>query len=213
LGDSTAVGAGADRVQDTIAGRLAFDFPGSDIINVGTNGSIIRDVLSQLEPVKDQKFDMVIISTGGNDVISFTSLYKIQQDLEQIFQITKNMCEQKVFFLLYVNFAATPLFPALIRLLLIRRAKLLYEIIRGVGVRERVPIIELFAEPKDDPMQGNPSFYFAKDGIHPNSEGYRLWYNRMWRVMTSRGFYYSHHDANLMGSETFASQPTESVSH
>ncbi len=199
LGDSTAVGTGANRTQDTLAGRLAYDFPESQIINLGVNGSLISNVLKQLEQVKGMKFDMIVISTGGNDIINFTSFRKVWRDLQKIFQITKVMCEHRVFMMLYLNLGNAPLFPRFMQLLLMRRGKRLYEEIRKIGTKERVPIIEIFTTEHENDFINNPRLYFARDGVHPSSEGYRIWYNRMWRAMSERGLYYSRHGTTLTG--------------
>jgi hypothetical protein len=63
LGDSTAVGAGANP-EETIGGRLSKKF-NVDVINLGVNGAQTKDVVSQIKTVSEQKFYLTIIHIGN----------------------------------------------------------------------------------------------------------------------------------------------------
>jgi lysophospholipase L1-like esterase len=52
----------------------------------------------------------------------------------------------------------------------------------------RIPSIELFTTESDNPFLEKPHELFARDGIHPSSRGYQIWYNRMWLEMNKSGF-------------------------
>jgi lysophospholipase L1-like esterase len=191
LGDSTAVGTGADRPEDTIAGMLAHDFPKSQIINLGKNGAVTSDLIRQVKQVTGQKFDMVIISIGGNDCWSLISRRKIGQSLEFCFKETKAMSNGKVIFLMYNNIGSAPIFPFFVQLLLKGRIKNVQDVIYHTAQKSGITLIDLFNKAESNPFQKNPTGLFAKDGIHPSSAGYRLWYTRMWRKMREIGFVYT----------------------
>ncbi len=193
LGDSTAVGTGASSAKDSIAGRLAKDFPRSEIRNLGKNGGLISDVKTQIMSVAHERFDLIIISAGGNDAWSFTSLKSIDNNLTTVFSIAKEISAGKVFFLVYNNLGDAPIFPKIIRLFLrIRTTKIQHQIL-DTATRLNVPIINLFTDTKNNPFTQSPKTLFAADGIHPSSEGYRLWYNRMWREMIQMGYHFTDH--------------------
>jgi lysophospholipase L1-like esterase len=188
LGDSTAVGTGADSIDDTIAGRLMHDFPHSQIINLGKNGGLITDVCHQINTVREQKFDLIIISVGGNDVYNFTSKKSITRDLLTIFDETKQMSNGRVFFLLYNNLGDAPIFPRTIRYILKRRSIYVQSAIEYLAAIKEISVIKIFSDEKNNPFLREPSKFFAKDGIHPSSHGYRIWYHRMWMELVKLGF-------------------------
>jgi len=191
IGDSTAVGTGAAKPEDSIAGRLGRDFQNSEIINLGTDGSRTRDVMVQLKKVADQKFDMVIISTGGNDIWHFSNIKKLGRNLEEALDLAKEISNHKVILLLYNNIGSAPIFSFLIRGLLKRRARKVQEKFQNVAELKKVPCIELFAQEENNPFLQNPDLLYAADKIHPSSEGYKMWYNRMWLSMVQRGYLFS----------------------
>lgn len=191
LGDSTAVGTGASSPEDTIAGRLAHDFPNTQVINLGKNGGLIADVRTQIDKVKNQNFDMIIITAGGNDVWHFTRLSRIRRLLLSIFRDANAMSNNRVIFLIYNNIGSAPLFPSLLQYILRKRCVKVQSLIQKTALESRVPTIDLFSKEDHNPFLKNPKELFASDGIHPSSRGYALWYNRMWRKMVQNGFHFN----------------------
>ncbi len=191
LGDSTAVGTGAHAPEETIAGRLAHDFPNAQIVNVAQNGGIIKDLTKQIEKVSGQTFDIIIISAGGNDVWHFSRLKTIRTHLTGVFLQALTMSNHRVIFLHYNSIGSAPLFPFLIQFFLKIEEKRIYKTIHAVASELQVPIINLFTEETDNPFLKNPKHLFARDGIHPSSRGYEVWYHRMWLEMVRNGYYSS----------------------
>ncbi|MEZ4195418.1 MAG: SGNH/GDSL hydrolase family protein [Candidatus Paceibacterota bacterium] len=190
LGDSTAVGTGASRAEDSIAGRLAHDFPNVEIVNLGKNGGLFSDVRKQIDLVKKEKFDLIIISVGGNDVWSLTSRSSIGNHLVYILRNAYRMSNGNVFFLLYNNIGDAPIFPKFLRVVLKWRCNRIHSIVKQIAFHMKIPVISLFAEEANNPFTRSPKELFAKDGVHPSSKGYALWYKRMWREMVLRGFHF-----------------------
>jgi len=191
LGDSSAVGTGADKPEDTIAGKLGHDFPNTQIINLGKNGTRIVDLLRQLKKVSGQKFDMVIICTGGNDVWNFSNLKKLGRHLGTALDKAKEISDHRVIFLMYHNVGSAPIFSRIVRSVLKPRGEKVQQKIKKITEEKRVPCIELFTREEVNPFLKKPNILFAADGIHPSSEGYRIWYNRMWMIMVKNGFLFS----------------------
>lgn len=197
LGDSTAVGTGSKSVEETLAGRLAKDFPHSDIINLAENGSKTRDVLQQMQYLRDKKIDMAIISTGGNDIWAYTRLEKLTEDLRAVLERAKEISGQHVILLFFGNEGSAPFFPWPIRLWLMRRTKRVKDVFVAVAAGQQVPIIDLFSNSLENPFVIDPKRYFARDRLHPSGAGYGEWYKRMWRIMVEQGYLY--HDTNKQG--------------
>lgn len=192
VGDSTAVGTGARYEKDTIAGRLRRDFPNAEIVNAAVNGSLIEDVPRQLSEHKNTAFNIIFISTGGNDIWHFTRVKKIRHNLEITLEIAKKMSNYHVILLLYNNIGDAPAFSMFVfKALLRRRGELVHSIFRDISHKAGIPYIELFSTEKENNPFMNQKKYkklFAVDGTHPSGDGYGLWYNRMWREMVRYGY-------------------------
>lgn len=194
LGDSTAVGTGAKDIEETLAGRLAKDFPRTNIINLAENGSKTIGVLQQIKGLHDSKVDMAIISTGGNDIWAYTSLQKITEDLRSILKQAKEISDHHVILLFFGNEGTAPFFPWPIRSWLNHRTELVKNIFLFVANEQKVPIIDLFSNPRENPFVIDPKRFFAEDRLHPSGAGYGEWYKRMWRIMVEKGYLY--HDTD-----------------
>lgn len=197
LGDSTAFGRGAAQPEDSIAGRLGRDFPHTEIINLGVNGATTSEVVQQLAKVQGQHFNLVLLFTGGNDIWHFTSLPVLTRALTRLISETAAISDHKVVVLFYANFGLSPLFPPFIRSVLVRRMLKVRDLFIQVCNLHNVAYIELFPETDlNNPFSEDPKRYFSYDYTHPSSEGYRLWYNRMWREMQARGYQFEDENRN-----------------
>lgn len=181
LGDSTAVGTGADRPEDTLSGKLAHDIPQITIHNRASNGARVRDLLPVLQSIGSARYDLVIISIGGNDIWHLSSPDKLERQLSTILDWTNRISGQHVILLGYSNIGSAPLFPGWLRRYLGRRALRQRDIFRRTAHAKHVKFIDLLTVDSADPFQKKPKVFFAKDGIHPSSAGYHLWYRMMWR--------------------------------
>ena len=83
VGDSTAVGTGADAPQDSLPGRIGQDHPRWHIDNLAANGARYADVAAQLEQAP-AGYDLVLVLAGGNDVIRLTALDTLRTQIDQV---------------------------------------------------------------------------------------------------------------------------------
>ena len=83
VGDSTAVGLGCVSTEESVAGRIAREFPYASIENHAQCGARVANVLKQLESVSGP-YDAVLIAVGGNDVIRGTRERALLRDLEAV---------------------------------------------------------------------------------------------------------------------------------
>jgi lysophospholipase L1-like esterase len=189
-GDSTGVGTGAKRPEETIAGRLAKEYPRTSIINISENGAITHDLMHQLAKAPSRTYDMIILSTGGNDIWRFTDLVTLGEDLAAALAKATEMSNHRVLLLFYGNMGLAPIFPALFRNVFTRQTYKVRAVFQSVADAYQVPIIELFTAEDRNPFQENPRTYYAVDMIHPSNKGYEMWYNRMWRIMSTQGYHF-----------------------
>lgn len=183
VGDSTAFGTGASRVEETLAGRFAHDFPDVEVINYAVNGSRTKDVMSQLKRADGKRFNLVLISTGGNDVWRFTNLRKVRKDLCKALTCAQEISNGKTILLIYNYVALAPAFPFFLRSAIVRRGEIIDTMFLDVAQRFGIEAVEVFSREQRFSFARNSYKYFAADGIHPNSEGYRVWYARLWSAI------------------------------
>ncbi|MBU6214726.1 hypothetical protein KGM48_02675 [Patescibacteria group bacterium] len=192
IGDSTAYGTGASRPEDTLAGRLGRDFPTAEIVNKAINGSKAKSALEQLRSTEGQ-FDLILICTGGNDIWSYTRLATLEQHMDNLLTEAVGRSNHQVVVLFYPNFATADIFPNPLHSIMTRRSQEVFNLFSRVTSAFNVPLIDLFTTFKSRDffsvrVAEDRDQYVAADKMHPNSEGYRLWYNRMWREMVEHRF-------------------------
>lgn len=190
LGDSTAVGTGAKDPSKTIAAFLARDFPNTNIINKAINGSLTSSVAAQLKAAESSTYNMIIISTGGNDVWNVTRSKKLKRDIQGILKQANFMSNNRAVLLFFGNEGSAPFFPMFLTGLLMRRTEMVRSVFAQVAAEEKVPFIELFSNSKKNPFVIEPNKYFAPDGLHPNDAGYWEWYKHLWRLMVGSNYFF-----------------------
>lgn len=189
-GDSTAVGTGSKDPVRTLAGFLAKDFPMMSIENVAVNGTTTREVLTQLNHAEAERYEGILISTGGNDVWKFTPLTSLREDIHSVLTTSKAMCDGKVLFVFFGNEGSAPFFPTLFRKILMWRTRKVLALFREVANEHNVPLLELFTKEAENPFVKDPSTHFALDGLHPSQAGYWEWYKRLWRIIAEHEYHW-----------------------
>lgn len=187
IGDSTAYGRGASRPEDTLAGRFGHDFPAAEIVNKAVNGSGVKEALKQIRQTTGV-FDLIVISTGGNDVWSFRSVFSVGTALKTLVSEAVARSNHQVVLLFYTNFNIISIFPKMLQSTLAHRSRQFYTLFESVAAMYQVPLVDLFTTFKSEDIfslkaASERNRYVAPDKMHPNSEGYRLWYNRLWKEM------------------------------
>jgi lysophospholipase L1-like esterase len=197
-GDSTAVGVGAKRPEETLMGMFAHDFPDVEIHNSAVNGALTRHVIMQLKEVEHEHYSLALISVGGNDAWRFTSLRNLERDLDVVLRKAMMITDNRVILLIYNMSKSDPVAPIFLHHLLIRHSLKINQMFRVIASNYGIKCVEIFTEGKTDPFGRRAEKVFAPDGFHPNSRGYRLWYNRLWRILA--GGNYGLHDPKLHSS-------------
>lgn len=178
IGDSTAVGTGAQEPGESVAGRLGHDHPGIEIKNLAKNGDKIEDLIPKLENLTDEKYDLIIIQAGGNNILQFTDTRKFEKDMSQVLDLAKNI-GANVVLITTGNVGIAPFFPRPIGYFYTKRTQTVREIALRLTKEKNVIYVDLFRAEGDDPFVQDPERYHAKDLLHPSGDGYGIWYDKL----------------------------------
>lgn len=176
-GDSTAVGVGAGDSRDSVAGRLASAYPHLAITNVARSGAKFAEVAEQLRAVPG-RFDTVLVQAGGNEAIGFAGMDAIEADLRRLLA---HAAERggRVVFMPAGNEGNAPMFSWPLSAWIRHRARALHALEVRVARDAGVTFVDLYKEGDADPFVQHPQRYFARDGLHPSSAGYGLWFTEL----------------------------------
>lgn len=174
-GDSSAVGTGATRHEDSTAGRIAADYPEAEIANLSRNGMKAAELLERLERAHLGTFDMVVLQIGGNDIIRGTKLPELEQVIRKLVPVAKKL-SPRVVIMHSGNLGAAPFFPWLVGKYFTQRTRLVRDMYIKIAKDFGIVYADLFEEKPTDVFSKESKRYYAGDLFHPSSEGYGLWY-------------------------------------
>ncbi|MEX2341280.1 MAG: GDSL-type esterase/lipase family protein [Candidatus Paceibacterota bacterium] len=174
LGDSTAVGVGAYRKEDTIPALLGF----SSVENKAVSGARVADLEKQMTEAQKEKYDLILIMIGANDVIRFANAKRTAEALRKVLGILPEN-ERLVFVLSAGNVGGTKLFPWFVRPFHTRLNMKYHDEFETVVTEAGGEYVNLYENPKTDPFIEEPHIYLAPDGLHPSSKGYAVWLEKI----------------------------------
>ncbi len=176
VGDSTAVGTGASAPAASVAGLIAREHPLLTVVNRARDGARFSDIAAQLE--SEEKFDVILVLGGGNDVIRLTRYELLEHDVARTAELARTRA-RLVIFMPAGNVGNAPFFFAPWSWLMTERARQLHGFVRQAATDNGALYVDLFKEKADDPFAQRPGELHASDGLHPSDAGYRLWYDEM----------------------------------
>ena len=178
-GESTGVGTGARDPQDSVAGRFGADAPDATIENISKNGARMSDLLSALQALpQGKKFDIIVLQIGGNDILNFTSVSVVQENLKKVLAEAK-LRGNRVYLMTTGDVGNAPAFGPVLSHLYSVRTKELTPLFVEETTYAGVGYVDLFEAKETDPFALEPLKYHAGDGVHPSSEGYGIWYGKL----------------------------------
>lgn len=182
LGDSTGVGVGADRPEETVAGRAARHIGATYVENLAEVGAETEDLLEQARKAKLPHYSLLLIHIGGNDVILFHNPKKTGAYLSDFLENAPRA--DKVIILSAGNVGGATIFPRLIRLLHTFLNRRLHRVFENVAKKHGVTYVNLYEPFYKDPFLRDPNRYLSMDGLHPSSYGYGLWFEKVKTVLS-----------------------------
>ena len=171
VGDSTGVGTGASGPGNSLAGLLGSAYPGLRIDNRARDGATFADVVRQFEGA--QRFDLVLIQAGGNDVIRLRNDDDVRADIDRVTALASERSD-RVVLMPAGNVGNAPFFFAPVSQFMTARARRMHGFVRESAARHGAVVVNLFKEKAEDPFVQVPGLH-AVDGLHPSDAGYRLW--------------------------------------
>ncbi|MBP9816533.1 MAG: hypothetical protein KBD05_00685 [Candidatus Pacebacteria bacterium] len=180
LGDSTAVGIGADKPEDSVAGRVAAYVEATYVENHAISGTAVEDLPKQINEAKREFYDLILIQVGGNDILSFSDPKKVGPLLTEVLKTLPKAGKVVVFSA--GNVGGASIFPHPIRpihtWLTLEFHKAFAKAVEGLAI-----YVNLYEPPGKDLFLKDQDRYLSVDGLHPSSEGYRLWFEKVREVL------------------------------
>jgi lysophospholipase L1-like esterase len=182
VGDSTAVGIGAARPEESIAGRFFTDNPEYSLENRAVSGQKLADTLDTLHAV-DNFYDMILVQSGANDILFLTKKEEAVAGAHAVLSEAKKH-SHAILFLTSGNIGLSPLLPRPIGWYYERRSRIFLEEFRRVAEEEGALFIDLYTTRKNDLFSKDIDNYYSKDYLHLSGAGYEVWYNKIVEVLT-----------------------------
>ncbi|MES3004841.1 MAG: GDSL-type esterase/lipase family protein [Patescibacteria group bacterium] len=183
LGDSTAVGTGVVNPELSTAGRLATFYPDAIVRNLAVNGMRLKGLQAVLGAInKEEKFSIILVQIGANDIIRLTSMSDIEKDLEEILQRLSTQTD-KLVILHSGNVGESRFFPIYMRKILSKRSFEMREIYKKLASKYNAHYVDLIDAPAEPLLRNNPKKYYAEDFLHLSDDGYGLWFDEIKKVL------------------------------
>ncbi len=183
-GDSTAFGIGAAKPEESTAGRLGVLYPHAEITNISKSGDRVVDTLAKLRGVSTDTdlYNLLLIQVGANDITHRTPLDELEKDLSDLLDVASEKSKQ-VIILHSADVGTAPIFPEPIDWYLGRQSRMVRELYLRVAFEKKVTYVDLLQEGVDDIFLEDVSRYYSVDHFHPSGEGYRVWFEKIEKVL------------------------------
>ena len=177
LGDSTGVGIGAARPEESIAGLLAADYPDADIVNVAVSGTRVAGAIAQVEACLQAglRFDLALLFVGGNDVVADTPLDALERDCDTLLGGLSRLAVRTAW-LGPPDLGLAPLFPRAYAWVMAARSRAASQVFSAAAAKHGEVFVDFSAASHVAHFRRQRRSHFAVDGFHPNSASYRYGY-------------------------------------
>jgi lysophospholipase L1-like esterase len=186
LGDSTGVGVGADRPEESIAGLLARDFPSADVVNISRSGARVAGALAQARGClrAGRHFDVALLHIGGNDVLHATPMKQLADDIESLLAEMADVATRTVW-LGPPNIGVVPLFPPPFSWVFAARSRAATALFARSAAAHGVAFVDFASGEHAARFADRRREHFAVDLLHPNSLSYSYGYAAARRLFDS----------------------------
>lgn len=181
LGDSLAVGVGSPG-EKTIAGRLSESL-GATVENYAKSGAQTSDLAGQIARATEDRYDLIVIQAGANDVIQLKSLRKAEEYMDRILSDASEKSDHVVL-LTAGNIGDAPLWPFPWGHIYLKRTLDLRERFSALAEKHDVLYIDLYA--RGNLFAADPKRFYAVDNLHLTAEGYGKWFDVIMEEVRTR---------------------------
>ena len=177
LGDSTGVGVGAARPEESVAGLFAADYPDADIVNVAVSGTRVAGAIAQARMCVEAglRFELALLHVGGIDVVADTPLHRLADDCDTLMLELGRLAARTVW-LGPPDLGLAPLFPRPYAWVLASRSRAASKVFSAAATRHGVLFVDFSAPAHVAYFRKRRRDHFALDGFHPNSASYKYGY-------------------------------------
>lgn len=179
-GDSTAVGTGASRVEETYAYAVATHLAGArkaarvHIINLARSGARIADVeRDQMPALIRMKPDVITLSVGANDATHRTPQVEYESSLTSVMNAWQRFPKARILVTSTPDMALIPALQPLYAEWAAGIARKQNGILKRQAAIRSVQFVDLYGRGKLDAHE-EPNLY-ASDRFHPSAKGYARW--------------------------------------
>lgn len=177
LGDSTAVGVGAAAPEESVAGLVAAHIGATYVENRGETGACVEDLKVQIETAKLRRYDLILVQIGGNDIVLLRSAKRAAQKLDILLMSLPEA--GKVILFTAGNVGGATTFPMTVRPFHTWTNLAFHKWFAKVAKRRKMTYVNLYEPASRDLFIKEPERYLSEDGLHPSSEGYALWFEKL----------------------------------
>lgn len=177
LGDSTAYGIGARTPEESLAGRVAKHLGASSVENYSRSGARTSELTEQLARAEHDRYRLILIQTGGNDIIRFQSAKKAAEELSQALELLPE--SDQVVVITAGDVGGATLFPLPLRPFYTRLNTAYHAAFEETVTAQGMTYVNFGKSPSTEAINARPDIYLAKDGLHPSSAGYALWFDEI----------------------------------
>ena len=171
FGDSTGVGVGASKPENSLGGIIGRHYPKSTIINKAVNAYSVKKTIKVLE--KEDKFDLIILCCVGIDILYFRNFKNIKKDLSKLFTIA-NKKSDNILYITPLNVGLSTIVPWFLKKYFLNKSKKIGLFIEKEILKYPNIVVENNLLIEHDCLVPNFDKISALDRIHPNNLGY-LW--------------------------------------
>src|SRR3989344_1300716 len=119
-----------------------------------------------------KKYDLILISIGGNDVMHFTRTVHVEKELKALLDTVKKR-SKKVVLSMCGRIDYVPNLPVALKKHYRKRQIELNTLFIKIAKEKKELFIDLLSDESINlPFRDSPDIYFGKDGFHPAAKGY-----------------------------------------
>lgn len=175
LGDSTAAGVGTVKSFFSTPGFLFDHLNVTYAENYAVNGAQAKDIEDQVKQAKKETYDIILLQVGANDIVRFHDADTVAETLEPVLELLKKKSDL-VIFISAGNMGSPPAIPFFLKKKYTSLSLEYHKAFETVSEKVGIMYVNTYQDPSVDPFVLNPKEYFSKDGFHPTTRGYHVWF-------------------------------------
>ena len=178
IGDSTAVGVGAENASDSLPAKISNLFHSTYVENYAVSGAVVTNLSKQLTKATEKKYDVILVQIGANDIVRFHNVDITTNHLKAIIEKLKEK-SSTIILVSAGNLGGAPLIPHPFRKIYTDLNLKYHKNFEKMSESLGIIYVNTYSDPSVDPFILNPEKYFAGDSFHPSSDGYQIWFEKV----------------------------------